>query len=379
MAVGVIRKLVQKAIKAGGTKVPKTGEVSKKIRQKKAQSDRAFKKGDYEKDRKLRKELSSLKSKKKKIEKAKKEIADKDKAKKDLKAKNKKTSSKGQSQTQKNVRFKKKYDIQEGMALDADTGRSRRAGQDVDQGKAGKVTATRSKNFVESQMTKAGLKRAKTKVSLEDKVKAGDATKADKAKLKKMKAADAEATRRQQSGRRGKVKLEKGDYVNTKTGEIVSDPKSLADLPGGRDLYVKDPTPPRMAAIKRNAEARGMTSAQRTAKGLRETKPVYNPRTGEKKYESATKLQKTPRKETTNIGKRGGTGRNRENLAQGGLKMPSADQTGLRKLPTQVRNKMGYMYGGGMAKKPKMSSMDYRKGGMVMIVLDMMKKKKKGK
>ena len=228
-------------------------------------------------------------------------------------------------------------------------------------------------------MTKAGLKRAKTKVSLEDKVKAGDATKADKAKLKKMKASDAEATSRQQRGVRSKVKLEKGDYVNTKTGEIISDPKSLADLPGGRDLYVKDPTPPRMAAIKRNAEARGMTSAQRTAKGLRETKPVYNPRTGEKKYESATKLQKTPRKETTNIGKRGGTGRNRENLAQGGLKMPSADQTGLKKLPTQVRNKMGYMYGGGMAKKPKMSSMDYRKGGMVMIVLDMMKKKKKGK
>jgi len=73
--------------------------------------------------------------------------------------------------------------------------------------------------------------------------------------------------------------------------------------------------------------------------------------------------------------------RAKNSKAQGGmgLKMPSADQTGLRKLPTQVRNKMGYMYGGGMAKKPKMNNMDYRKGGMVMIVLDMMKKKKKGK
>ena len=56
--------------------------------------------------------------------------------------------------------------------------------------------------------------------------------------------------------------------------------------------------------------------------------------------------------------------------------MPSADQVGLKKLPTAVRNKMGYMYGGGMTKKPKMGNMDYRKGGMVMIVLDMMKKKK---
>ena len=41
-----------------------------------------------------------------------------------------------------------------------------------------------------------------------------------------------------------------------------------------------------------------------------------------------------------------------------GLKMPTADQVGLKKLPTPVRNKMGYMYGGGMAKKPRMSSMD---------------------
>jgi hypothetical protein len=40
---------------------------------------------------------------------------------------------------------------------------------------------------------------------------------------------------------------------------------------------------------------------------------------------------------------------------------------------------MGYMYGGGMAKKPRMSSMDYRKGGLLVISIDMMKKNKKGK
>ena len=69
----------------------------------------------------------------------------------------------------------------------------------------------------------------------------------------------------------------------------------------------------------------------------------------------------------------------RANKAQGGmgLKMPSADQVGLKKLPTAVRNKMGYMYGGGMGKKPRMSKMDYRKGGMVIIALDMKKKGKK--
>ena len=62
-----------------------------------------------------------------------------------------------------------------------------------------------------------------------------------------------------------------------------------------------------------------------------------------------------------------------------GLKMPTADQVGLKKLPTPVRNKMGYMYGGGMAKKPRMRSMDYRKGGLLVISIDMMKKNKKGK
>ena len=64
-------------------------------------------------------------------------------------------------------------------------------------------------------------------------------------------------------------------------------------------------------------------------------------------------------------------------MAQGGLKMPTADQVGLKKLPSKVRNQMGYMYGGGMGKKPRMSKMDYRKGGMVIIALDLKKKGKK--
>lgn len=62
----------------------------------------------------------------------------------------------------------------------------------------------------------------------------------------------------------------------------------------------------------------------------------------------------------------------------GGLTKPTANQTGLKKLPTAVRNKMGYMYGGGMPKKPRMSNMDYRKGGLV-IMIGQAKPMKKGK
>ncbi len=64
---------------------------------------------------------------------------------------------------------------------------------------------------------------------------------------------------------------------------------------------------------------------------------------------------------------------------KGGLKAAPPNNTGLKKLPTSVRNKMGYMYGGGMMKKPRMSSMDYRKGGLLLISIDMMKKKKNKK
>jgi len=62
----------------------------------------------------------------------------------------------------------------------------------------------------------------------------------------------------------------------------------------------------------------------------------------------------------------------------GGLAAPTVKQTGLKKLPTDVRNKMGYMYGGGMAKN-KSTSMDYRKGGLVIMITGGNTKMKKGK
>ena len=54
--------------------------------------------------------------------------------------------------------------------------------------------------------------------------------------------------------------------------------------------------------------------------------------------------------------------------SMGGLTKPTANQTGLKKLPSSVRNKMGYMYGGGMANKKKVTNMDYRKGGLVIMI-----------
>jgi|TARA_A100001201_G_scaffold11327_1_gene15117 hypothetical protein len=59
------------------------------------------------------------------------------------------------------------------------------------------------------------------------------------------------------------------------------------------------------------------------------------------------------------------------------LKPIPKDNKGLPNLPKKVRNQMGFMQMGGMMKKPRMGNMDYRKGGMVVLSVDMMKKKGK--
>ena len=68
-------------------------------------------------------------------------------------------------------------------------------------------------------------------------------------------------------------------------------------------------------------------------------------------------------------GKKGGGMMKTKGYSMGGLKKPTADQKGLKKLPTEVRNKMGYMKGGGMMKtkgyaKGGMKTKGYAKGGM---------------
>ena len=136
--------------------------------------------------------------------------------------------------------------------------------------------------------------------------------------------------------------------MHVNTGELITDPKNAKDLPGGKDMYILNPTDNQKKKAAQNAAVR----------------------------EKLKKLKQSPEKDAKQLVRN----RMRIPMSKGGLKMPTADQTGLKKLPTAVRNKMGYMYGGGMMKKPRTSNMDYRKGGMVMIVLDMMKKKnKKGK
>ena len=203
-------------------------------------------------------------------------------------------------------------------------------------------------NFLKMQQSKSGLNRAKYKEKLNQITRSKSATKTQKekaqSKIDAMEAADEKATAKMGRGRRGKSTktIAKSDDpffkaldMAKKTGELGEDYDKL--LPKQKEQIVRAAKAFQKSDFRRDVEAK--ISAPKNAPISTGT-PV------------ARKMNK------------------------GGLKMPSADQVGLKKLPTAVRNKMGYMYGGGMTKKPKMGNTDYRKGGMVMIVLDMMKKKK---
>ena len=370
---GPIRKFLQQAMKGAGKKVPRLGDISSQIK-------KAEKKGDKATAKKLR-------TKKTKLLKAKKAIADKDKSKKDLAAKNKQakgrkkaTSLRFSSQTgsgrgkfergnppapkrvaAKDTPFDADLDTPQvsGRAGGAATGKSARAGV-INLGD----DVVGFNNFLKMQQSKTGLRASKYKEKLNQITRSKTATKAQKnkaqAKIDAMDAKDeadfARSIRKSAATRTGMRTLEKGRYMNRNTGEIIDDPVNMKDLPGGRDLYIHKPTDKQIALAVRN-----MTVRQRLKK-MKESP----------ERDARTKKKLAQRIMATNP---------RRNKAKGGmgLKMPTADQVGLKKLPTAVRNKMGYMYGGGMAKKPRMGSMDYRKGGLLLIAVDMMKKNKKGR
>ena len=76
-------------------------------------------------------------------------------------------------------------------------------------------------------------------------------------------------------------------------------------------------------------------------------------------------------------------GMKKKGYAMGGLKATNPSQVGLRKLPQNVRNKMGYMKKGGMTKKGyamggSMKKKGYAMGGMTKSygVVDNLKKKR---
>lgn len=261
--------------------------------------------------------------------------------------------------TQKGVKFGKNKD----MVMAKDTPFSKDLDVKAVVGKEGKTAGAGKinigddvvgfNNFLKMQQSKSGLSRAKFKEKLNQITRSKTATKSQKekaqSKINAMEAADETATGKQQRGRRGK---------STKTIAKSDDPffraleEAKEDGVLGKD-YEKL-LPNQKKQIVQAAKAFKKSEFEKDVRAR-----IDAPKTAPISTGSAVENKRK-------IG-----------MNKGGLKMPTTDQVGLKKLPTPVRNKMGYMYGGGMMKKPRMSSMDYRKGGLLLIAIDMMKKKKK--
>jgi hypothetical protein len=266
--------------------------------------------------------------------------------------------------------FKKKFKQVLASRVDKDTGGSQKTA-DLVGTKGEKVTVAKDKNFLEMSKTMGSKERAKLVVGLELKETKGTITKQEKNLLDRLNAASKkvaeDAPIKAAITKKGQRTLPKGEYMHINTGVLIKDPKNAKDLPGGKKMYILDPTDNQKEKAAQNAEVRERLkklkqSPERDAKQL-----VRN--------RMRIPIGSLANKRAKNLPK----GDITKKMNKGGLKMPTADQVGLKKLPTSVRNKMGYLYGGGMMKKPRMSSMDYRKGGLLLIAIDMMKKKKKGK
>ena len=105
---------------------------------------------------------------------------------------------------------------------------------------------------------------AERKELIRKREKEGTATKKESSELKARERADKVAFEKQTRGIRTS-NIPKGEYVNIKTGEIVTNPKSAKDLPDGMNAYVKDPTPKRMESIMINAKERQKSEFRKEA------------------------------------------------------------------------------------------------------------------
>ena len=106
------------------------------------------------------------------------------------------------------------------------------------------------------------------------------------------------------------------------------------------------------------AGATGLTAAALGAMSLKELRAeLKNAKTEAEQAKIKAAIEKTLRKMMQEE-----AAEKKKDMNRGGvLKAPAADQTGLKKLPTPVRNKMGYMKRGGTMRT---GHADMRKGGM---------------
>jgi len=220
---------------------------------------------------------------------------------------------------------------------------------DVEAGKAGKVTSGK-KSMATMRDEGRNPQRAKKEVELEKK---------DPVEYKRMIERENKKVSEKAAAAQGKKQGEKTPVsLAGEDGKISVGGKSKlkdSDMMVGNTTngvtkdgeVIGNPTDNQIKMVIRNLEARERLSTE-AKRNLAKLKRM----TQSQKQDVA--LRKMERKMYD-------TGKDRPRFNQGGLAKPKPNQTGLKKLPTAVRNKMGYMKRGGLVKS---GHTDMRKGGL---------------
>ena len=271
----------------------------------------------------------------------------------------------GRNKTEKSktlsIPLKRKYEskMEEGQAPSRGT-------LDVEAGKAGKVTVGKlSMPRMQDSASKGSTKRAKKVAELETKKEKGSITAQEKKELSSLNAAskrqDVARTRKAAATRSTDSRKDKGISLAGEDDAIIKVGKRTkvkdADMMVGNTSngitkdgeIIGNPTDNQIATVVRNMDARNRLSSA-AKRNLAKLKRMNK---SQRQSAAITKLER-------NL-KNTGPDKSGRPMAKGGLTQPAADQAGLKKLPTAVRNKMGYMKRGGVVTK---GHTDMRKGGL---------------
>lgn len=244
------------------------------------------------------------------------------------------------------------------------SGASDQADYEVELGKAGKVTRGRlSEPRMQEAASKGSRKRADKVAKLETKEEKGTITAEEKKELDKLNAAskrqDVARSRKAAEKRSTDARKDKGISLAGEDGKIKVGAKTKykdSELIGSntngivRDTgeILGNPTPNQIDMAIRNLEARSRLT-QEAKRNLAKLKRMSK---SDRQDASLRRMERRMKD----------TGKDKpRKFKRGGLTKPAADQTGLKKLPTPVRNKMGYMKRGGKVTK---GHTDMRKGGI---------------
>ena len=246
------------------------------------------------------------------------------------------------------------------------SGASDQADYEVELGKAGKVESGKKSvpSFADMETSnKNRLKRNKKVAELETKEEKGTITAEEKKELDRLNAAserqDVARSRKAAEKRSTDARKDKGISLAGEDGKIkvgvktkYKDSQLIGSNTNGivRDTgeILGNPTPNQIDMAIRNLEARSRLT-QEAKRNLAKLKRMSK---SDRQDASLRRMERRLKD----------TGKDRpRNFKRGGLAQPNANQTGLKKLPTAVRNKMGYMKRSGVVKT---GHIDMRKGGI---------------